>query len=433
MSEQDGKQAATLQRPTTTNPKAWKAYWEAQGQQWRTEPEIDGARQKFLTEQRTIAPDIERGVYPFKDIKLSRADIEWLLTTHDNGLGPIDWNDVKQREREGLDLRGANVGQADLHSLPLARLRGGLSWSEWFQATEEQRKKATLLMDGANIVEAQLNGANLVGAQLNGADLRWAHLGSANLRRVQLNEANLIGAQLEESSLSEALLVRANLREARLAGAALRDIVLVDKQHIGPRLVDAQWGNANLAVVDWSQVIKLGDEHQAQQKRRGQGEKKDNATRLREYNQAVRANRQLAVALQSQGLNEDAARFAYRAQKLQRIVQRRQRKFGQSLFSGFLDLLAGYGYRPGRSVIWYLVMILGFALAYHFLGGLSFYPPDAVIFSIMSFHGRGFFPSLSSETNLHNPLVMLAAVEAIVGLLIEISFIATFTQRFFGK
>jgi len=51
----------------------------------------------------------------------------------------------------------------------------------------------------------------------------------------------------------------------------------------------------------------------------------------------------------------------------------------------------------------------------------------------MSFHGRGFFPSLSSETNLHNPLVMLAAAEAIIGLLIEISFIATFTQRFFGK
>lgn len=45
----------------------------------------------------------------------------------------------------------------------------------------------------------------------------------------------------------------------------------------------------------------------------------------------------------------------------------------------------------------------------------------------------GFFPSLSSETNLHNPLVMLAAAEAIVGLLIEISFIATFTQRFLGK
>lgn len=53
--------------------------------------------------------------------------------------------------------------------------------------------------------------------------------------------------------------------------------------------------------------------------------------------------------------------------------------------------------------------------------------------SLASFHGRGFFPSLSGETNLHNPLVVLAAIEAVVGLFIEISFIATFTQRFFGK
>jgi hypothetical protein len=32
-----------------------------------------------------------------------------------------------------------------------------------------------------------------------------------------------------------------------------------------------------------------------------------------------------------------------------------------------------------------------------------------------------------------SPLTELAAFEALVGLLIEISFIATFTQRFFGK
>jgi hypothetical protein len=35
--------------------------------------------------------------------------------------------------------------------------------------------------------------------------------------------------------------------------------------------------------------------------------------------------------------------------------------------------------------------------------------------------------------SLHDPLILLAAVEAVVGLVIEISFIATFTQRFFGK
>ena len=42
------------------------------------------------------------------------------------------------------------------------------------------------------------------------------------------------------------------------------------------------------------------------------------------YNDAVRANRQLATVLRNQGLNEDPDRFAYRAQNLQRQVLRRQ-------------------------------------------------------------------------------------------------------------
>ncbi len=81
---------------------------------------------------------------------------------------------------------------------------------------------------------------------------------------------------------------------------------------------------------------------------------------------------------------------------------------------------------------WYLVIIVGFSLAYYSFGHLPLLP-DAFVFSLTSFHGRGFFPGLGNETSLHNPLVVLAAIEAVVGLFIEISFIATFTQRFFGK
>src|SRR5215472_4874716 len=117
MSEQGSTQVPTLQRPTTSDPEAWKEYWKAQGQPWRTEPEIDAERQKHLTERRSITPGIEKGLYPFKDMRLSRADVEWLLATHENGRGAVDWNDENQREREGLDLRGANVRQADLSYL----------------------------------------------------------------------------------------------------------------------------------------------------------------------------------------------------------------------------------------------------------------------------------------------------------------------------
>jgi len=437
MTDHDNGQVSTLQRPTTDDPKAWKAYWKAQGWPWRTEPEIDTERQKYLAERRAIVPDIEKGIYPFRDIepKLTRADIEWLLATHENGRGPVDWSDVKQRKREGLDMRGTYLYQVDLSDLPLARLQAGFPpiEIEWSGMTEGQRTKAAKLLAEANFAGANLNEVNFTGSHLEGAYLCDAHMEGAYLCVAHLEEAHLAWTHLGLADFTWAYLIGTNMVGAHMEEASLNNVVLGDKQGVGPRLLDVHWEQAHLTVVDWSQVKKLGEEHQARQKKDSKGITKDKQTRLNEYREATRANQQLANALQGQGLGEEADYFAYRVQKLQRIVLRRQRKFGRYFFSIFLDLLAGYGYRPGRSVIWYLATIFVFAFAYHFLGELSLYPPDSFVFSVMSFHGRGFFPALSNETNLHNPLVMLAAFEAVVGLLIEISFIATFTQRFLGR
>lgn len=64
-------------RPTSNEDRAgWKAYWAAQGMSWRSEPEIDEQQQRYLAERRSIQPDIEQGIYPFKGIKLDRADVE---------------------------------------------------------------------------------------------------------------------------------------------------------------------------------------------------------------------------------------------------------------------------------------------------------------------------------------------------------------------
>ena len=109
-----------------------------------------------------------------------------------------------------------------------------------------------------------------------------------------------------------------------------------------------------------------------------------------------------------------------------------QIEYGRYIFSFFLDLLSGYGYKPGRSFFWYLIAVLGFTISYSTFGHLPLFP-DAFIFSLTSFHGRGFFPGLGNGTSLQSSLVELAAIEAVIGLFIEISFIATFTQRFFGK
>src|SRR5947207_982956 len=92
--QQNGKQARAAQSLANDDKEAWRAYWAKQGQPWRTEPEIDAERQKYLDERRTVPPDINKGIYPFKDIKLNRADVEWLLATHESGRGPVKSDDA---------------------------------------------------------------------------------------------------------------------------------------------------------------------------------------------------------------------------------------------------------------------------------------------------------------------------------------------------
>src|SRR3989442_14563910 len=93
---------------------------------WRTEPEIDSERQRFLAERLVIVPDIQCGIYPFKDVKLTRADIEWLLISHQGGRGPVGWHDVQQQGGIGLDLRSADLRRVVVRNLPVMRMRGRL-------------------------------------------------------------------------------------------------------------------------------------------------------------------------------------------------------------------------------------------------------------------------------------------------------------------
>jgi uncharacterized protein YjbI with pentapeptide repeats len=437
---------------------------------WRTEPEIDTERQRFLAGCLATIPDFKQGIYPFKDVKLTRADIEWLLITHEGGRGPVDWTDVQQRNRIGLDLRGAELRRVDLRNLPLTRMRSGLTRDEWNLTTLEQRYMAGVHLQGANLSQAHLEGAVLQGAHLDSATLRGTHLEEANLFRAYLKDAYLRGAHLEEAKLRGTHMEGAYLPEAHLQGTDLRNaffdsasnlerITLNEAKHGCALLADVQWGSVNLSVVNWLQLKILGDEYKARQREisipaRTEREK---GKLLEDYHEAVRAYRQLASAMRTQGMNEEAIPFAYRAQLLQRKVfwrqvvwgqvgsletetpqrelrqnaqdiWRRIRSFAAYVFSWFLDILAGYGYKPGRSLFIYILMITVFASCYYLIGHLS--PSEALIFSVTSFHGRGFFPGTFT---LSNPVTGLAAFEAVVGLFIEISFIATFTQRFFGR
>ena len=102
---------------------------------------------------------------------------------------------------------------------------------------------------------------------------------------------------------------------------------------------------------------------------------------------------------------------------------------GAWLFSWFLFLLAGYGYKLWRSFLAYLLVIGTFTALYLLLDPcLAWY--EAIVVSMTAFHGRGFSPNTFSPGD---PLSIASAVEAFFGLLIEVTFIATLTRRFFGQ
>lgn len=399
-SQQTQQPVLAPSRHSPTSPEEWRQHWQSQGQPWRTEPEIDAKRQAELAQRRAVVPNMEEGIYPFKGVKLNRADEEADLSAV--------WG-------KGVNLSYAQLEKANLYS-------GYLENANLFAT---QLQKADL--GGANLKSAMLGHTQLEGADLAGADLE-----DANLNEARLIGADLRGVNFERANLNSVQMMNTDLRGAYFERSILNSITLGDGKRVGPLMADVQWNTVNLTVVNWSQVIMLGDDHEAKQ-RKNNGKVKDKGTRIKEYGSAVRANRQLAVALQGQGLDEEANRFAYRAQVLQRKLLWKQRNFWKWLGSAMLALLGGYGYRMWHILVTYLVIVLLCAVTYFVLG--MYYGPhlsllEAILTSITAFHGRVFSEPFLQPSK---PQLWVTAFEAVAGLVIEGVFIAMLTQKFFGK
>jgi uncharacterized protein YjbI with pentapeptide repeats len=521
------------QRPNANDRYGWSAYWKALDQPWRTEPEIDADRQNYLKKCLAIVPDPIEEQYPFKDIVLSRADVEWLLATRGDESKPINLRAciLQKVSLSGLPLEGANLIDAHLEDaylygvhleganlsgvrLEMARLdnahleganlsgvrpettllrKAPPRWAnlsgvrpetafigeeahlEGAQLIEAHLEGARLVgahleeaylqrahlegaelalvhLEGATLWEAHLEGAFLVQAHLEGAKLNMVYLEGANLAAAHLEGAELDGAHLEKAYLFQTHLEGANLRETHLEGANLHGaffsgatnldgIVLGNKQAGFASLAGVRWNEVDLSEVDWTSVSMLGDEQLAHRRKEDDGKIKSAWFRLKDYQTAVRADRQLAIALQTQGLNEQATRFAYRAQVLQRRVywfemvqpkvklKQRVQALSDWLFSWFLFLLTGYGYLLWHSFLTYFLTISFFMTIYHIIDPQLAWS-EAFVVSMTAFHGRGFSPSTFIPGD---PLSFVSAAEAFVGLIIEVTFIATLTQRFFRK
>lgn len=244
---------------------AWRAHWRERGAPWRTEPEIPPERQAYLTARRATTADPAAGAYPLSAVtpNLTRADVEWLLATHENGRGPIDWSDETQRGRPGLDLRGAILDGLDLRGLPLARARACLTFDEARDLPDVQKahEAAAIHLEAADLTGASLeeaeftyghcDGATFDGAQITDFRASNAHLNRCGFRRARMTGAylhltELAGAHFEGADLDDAELGIAQADGAHFEGASLRNVRLFLARLENAHLDDANLENAGI-------------------------------------------------------------------------------------------------------------------------------------------------------------------------------------------
>jgi uncharacterized protein YjbI with pentapeptide repeats len=366
--------------------------------------------------------------------------LKWVLTERgwSRGLGPtatrinLSQADISSANLTGVDLAGANLSAAnlafanlsgaDLGSANLSSADLGsanLSGASLLTANLSAAYLGRANLSGVDLVLANVSGSMLLGANLSGADLGLANLSSTDLHNADLHGAILRATDLRWSYLVQVNLSGADLMAANLSGAAistsLRDVNLSAARMdattaLGSvaspvslddktRLLDVTWNGANLASVQWDRTPRLGDEVDI-------GKDATRMARINTRKAAARAYRGLAKALQAQGLTDPALHYRARQFDLERQALFLERKLGQLVFFWLLDLMSGYGDKPRRALGCYAVVIGTFAGLYWAVTNqvfgfiqsqsthLKWY--EALVLSISSFHGRGFFPSMLS-------------------------------------
>ena len=107
-----------------------------------------------------------------------------------------------------------------------------------------------------------------------------------------------------------------------------------------------------------------------------------------------------------------------------------------------LCLLTGFGYKFGRTFGWYLIILLGFAAIYiailgqqspQYLTWTGFW--QAASFSFSQFHSlpTSLVSEILSTQFTWNLFFTARLIETILGLLMEISFVAAIVQRLSDK
>jgi uncharacterized protein YjbI with pentapeptide repeats len=148
-----------------------------------------------------------------------------------------------------VDFSGADLEKANLKGAMLGIFRNLLILLEKKGLSSEdllELKQGMMILQKANMKEADLSGANLSGADLRAVDFRNANLSSADLSDTNLNEAELINVNLNDADLSGA-----SLRNTKLIGLP-EWIMFNPKEKVGAYKLQVQ--RTKLVNVDFTEA-----------------------------------------------------------------------------------------------------------------------------------------------------------------------------------
>ncbi len=251
----------------------------------------------------------------------------------------------------------------------------------------------------------------------------------ASFRGAALEGASLVGTSLVGIRLNRARFdYRSSLERTRLFTIVDGDGVVI--KTCPPWLGDVRWNGVQVTgVEDWGSAkeVGLGDDPDVMpvESEPAVSESVNADIRADALNAAIRAHRQVGALLDGQGMREVAQDLDFRASQLAR---RQQKGVGNVILWWALDRLTGYGYRPGRVLITYGVVVASFALLYGWTGTTSW--ENAAFASLLAFHGCGIS---ASDVVVGRLDVILPSIEAALGLFVEALVVAVIIRRLFRR
>ncbi len=291
----------------------------------------------------------------------------------------------------------------------------------------------------ANLQNANFSRANLENINLTSANLEKAYFGGANLKNANLRESVLTGAYLRGAILENATLHKSCLQSADMRGTNLQNAKLWSSNLQGAKLIRANLKNAGFnekTILHDVNLYQCQIDNSTLKFADNQLDKKVIQEKNNDYKKAKEVYRNLKNYFIQEGMYNISGEYYYREKLMEAKCNWKDKKYFKWISNMFLNLVAGYGERPLRVLIWWVGIILGYSFIYYFYNGIyirmanninSYNPKflEALYFSIVTFTTLG-FGDFAPKPGFFQ---LFASFEALLGAIFMAMFIFVFVRQ----